>query len=200
MTVRAVGAHEWRRAFLAAPKVGELTTARVAVGLAASTYADGATGDRVRPAQGTLAESVGVNRTTAGRALRALVESGWLTVTERQGARPVVYRLTIPEGCAPVHGAAVHTVQPCTVDCAPVHQDQSQSATTEPCSGLYNSVLYDSSDQSQDASSELYGSDELAAESDDEPQGWRRSWRAHERERDERAAAAGRERPRWGNR
>ena len=140
MTVCTARPHEWRRAFLATPKTGELTTARVAVALAASSYADGATGSDVRPAQDTLAAAVGVNRTTVGRALRALVEAGWLAVTDTPHARPVVYRLTVPQPYAPVHGAAVHGARvhmaaTPVAERAPVHQDQSSGSTSTSTSG-----------------------------------------------------------------
>lgn len=94
---RGVGVPEWFETFRAAPKGDGLTPTVVAVGLTLATFARWETGDGARPAQGTLAAAVGVQRETAHRALAALERAGWIGSERRASGKPKGYRLTVPE-------------------------------------------------------------------------------------------------------
>ena len=65
--------------------------------LALSVFADGRTGENVRPSLATLAGAMGFSDVDAiGRHVRELVSQGWLVVTKRPYAQPVIYRLSLP--------------------------------------------------------------------------------------------------------
>ncbi len=65
--------------------------------LALAVFADGITGENVRPALATLAAAMGFSDSDAiGRHVRELESRGWLAVVHKPHAQPVVYRLTIP--------------------------------------------------------------------------------------------------------
>jgi DNA-binding transcriptional regulator PaaX len=81
----------------------------VAVGLVLSTYAD-VDGTNIRPSQVTVADGLGIDRSTVGRGIARLRADGYLgQVREPSPGRTTEYRLTLPVR-AVLHGerAVVH--------------------------------------------------------------------------------------------
>lgn len=101
----------WERALRQA-QLGrtESGAATLAVALTLATFAN-MDGTSVRPSQDTVADGLGMHRSTVTRAIGRLRDAGWLDVVrEGRPGRPAEYRLAVPAAVAGRLGASSNSV------------------------------------------------------------------------------------------